>query len=54
VLARLRAGVGDALWLAETERGCRLTAQDPDVERQMGLLRRVMVERRSVLGRLVD
>jgi putative addiction module antidote len=52
VLARLNIAKGDTLFLTEGPDGYRLTPYDPDFERQMGLLRKVMGERRNVLKEL--
>ena len=52
VLARLNIGKGDTLFLTEGPDGYRLTPYDPDFERQMGLLRKVMAGRRNVLKEL--
>ncbi len=52
VLARLNIGKGDTLFLTEGPDGYRLTPYDPDFERQMGHLRKVMAERRNVLKEL--
>lgn len=52
VLARLNIGKGDHLFLTDAPDGYRLTPYNPDFERQMGLVRRVMNERRNVLKEL--
>ena len=52
VLARLNIAKGDSLFLTDSPDGYRLTPYDPDFERQMGLVRRVMNERRNVLKEL--
>ena len=52
VLARLNINKGDTLFLTEGPDGYRLTQYDPEFERQMGLLRKVMGERRNVLKEL--
>ncbi len=52
VLARLNVEKGDNLFLTDAPDGCRITAYDPDFERQMSLVRRVMNERRNVLKEL--
>ncbi len=52
VLARLRVGKGDALFLVESPEGYRLTPYDPEFEQQMELAERVMRQRRNVLKEL--
>jgi len=52
VLARLKIEKGDTLFLTDAPDGYRITPYDPDFERQMGLARRVMRERRNVLKEL--
>ena len=52
VLARLNVEKGDNLFLTDAPDGYRITAYDPDFERQMTLVRRVMNERRNVLKEL--
>ena len=52
VLARLNIGKGGHLFLTDAPDGYRLTPYNPDFERQMGLVRRVMNERRNVLKEL--
>lgn len=52
VLARLNIEKGDNLFLTDSPDGYRLTPYNPDFERQMGLVRRVMNERRNVLKEL--
>ena len=52
VLARLNVEKGDNLFLTDAPDGYRITAYDPDFERQMSLVRRVMNERRNVLKEL--
>ena len=52
VLAHLNIDKGDTLFLTDSPDGYRITAYDPDFERQMGLVRRVMNERRNVLREL--
>ena len=52
VLARLKIEKGDALYLTEAPEGYRITAYDPDFERQMTLARKVMRDRRNVLREL--
>jgi putative addiction module antidote len=52
VLARLNIEKGDSLFLTDSPDGYRITPYNPDFERQMGLVRRVMNERRNVLKEL--
>jgi putative addiction module antidote len=49
VLARLRAGVGDALFLTEAPDGVRLTAADPDFASKMEAAEAIMREDRDIL-----
>jgi putative addiction module antidote len=51
-LARLKVVKGDTLFLTESPEGFRITPYDPEFERQMGLARKVMRERREVLREL--
>lgn len=52
VLARLRVGPGDALYVSEAPDGVRLTAHDPEFERQMELAEQIMRRDRNVLRAL--
>lgn len=52
VLARLRVGPGDALYVSEAPDGVRLTAHDPEFERQMDLAEQIMRRDRNVLRAL--
>ena len=52
ILARLKVGKGDTLFVTETSNGLRLTPYDADFETQMIAARRVMKRRRSVLREL--
>lgn len=52
VLARLRVGPGDQLYLTEAPDGVRLTAVDPDFEDQMEVAERIMRRDRNVLRAL--
>jgi len=52
VLARLRAEVGDNLYLSETPDGFHLTAHDPEFEQQMELARKIMRKNRDILRAL--
>lgn len=52
VLARLRVGPGDTLYLTEAPDGVRLTATDPDFAAKMAVAERVMREDRDILRAL--
>src|SRR5690606_32685079 len=52
VLARLRLGEGDAVYLTESPDGYRLTPYDAEFERQMRAAESVMRENRDVLRQL--
>ena len=52
VLARLKVEKGDTVFLTDAPDGYRITAYDPDFERQMELARKVMRERKNVLREL--
>ena len=52
VLARLNIEKGDSLFLTDAPDGYRITPYNPDFDRQMTLVRRVMNERRNVLSEL--
>jgi len=52
VLARLKVGKGDTLFLMESPEGYRITPYDPEFEEQMELAQRVMRQRRNVLKEL--
>lgn len=52
VLARLRVGPGDALYLTEAPDGVRLSATDPDFEEQMKVAEEIMRRDRNVLRAL--
>ena len=49
VLARLRVGEGDALYLTEAPDGVRLSAADPDFDAKMKLAEQIMREDRDIL-----
>lgn len=49
LLARLRAGVGDTLYVSETPDGIRITAADPAFEAKMALAEQIMREDRDIL-----
>ncbi len=52
VLARLRVGKGDTLYVVETPRGVELTPYDPDLAAQMDAAEAIMREDRDVLKKL--
>lgn len=52
LLARLRAGVGDTLYVTEAPDGFRITAADPDFAAQMEAAERIMRRDRNVLRAL--
>ncbi|NJD32295.1 MAG: AbrB/MazE/SpoVT family DNA-binding domain-containing protein [Gammaproteobacteria bacterium] len=52
VLARLKIGKGDTLYLTESPDGYRLTPYDPEFEQQMDTARKIMKRRRAVLREL--
>ncbi|WP_206240075.1 AbrB/MazE/SpoVT family DNA-binding domain-containing protein [Novosphingobium terrae] len=49
LLAKLRAGVGDTLYISETPDGIRITAADPSFEAKMALAEQIMREDRDIL-----
>ncbi|EGD60874.1 AbrB-family transcriptional regulator [Novosphingobium nitrogenifigens DSM 19370] len=49
LLAKLRAGVGDMLYVSETPDGIRITAADPSFEARMALAEEIMREDRDIL-----
>jgi putative addiction module antidote len=49
LLARLRAGVGDTLFVSEAPDGVRLTAANPDFADKMELAEAIMREDRDIL-----
>ena len=49
LLARLRAGVGDTLFVSEAPDGVRLTASDPDFAARMAAAEAIMREDRDIL-----
>ncbi len=49
LLAKLRAGVGDTLYVTETPDGLRITAADPSFEAKMALAEQIMREDRDIL-----
>ena len=49
ILARLRVGQGDQLFLSEGPDGFRITASNPDFERQMAAAEEIMKSDRDIL-----
>lgn len=49
LLSRLRAGVGDMLYVSETPDGIRITAANPDFAAKMELAEAIMREDRDIL-----
>jgi putative addiction module antidote len=49
VLASLKVGEGDTLYVTQTPGGVKITPYDPEFEAQMKAARRVMKKRRNVL-----
>lgn len=49
LLAKLRAGVGDTLYVSETPDGIRITAGNPDFAAKMDLADQIMREDRDIL-----
>ncbi len=52
VLASLKVGEGDTLYVTQTTGGVKITPYDPEFEAQMKAARRVMKKRRNVLREL--
>lgn len=52
LLARLRAGIGDSLFVSEAPDGVRLSAHDPDFAEQMAAAEEIMREDRNILRAL--
>lgn len=52
LLAKLRAGVGDTLYVSETPEGIRITAADPAFAAKMALAEQIMREDRDILRTL--
>ena len=52
VLGKLRAELGDSIFLSETPDGFRITAHDPEFERQMNLAEKIMRDNRDILRAL--
>lgn len=52
LLARLRAGIGDSLFVTEAPDGIRISAADPDFAAQMDMAEAIMREDRNILRAL--
>ena len=52
ILAKLRVGKGDSVYVIETPNGIELTPYDPEVDRQMEAARKIMKRRRGLLREL--
>lgn len=52
MLAKLRAEVGDQIFVSETPDGFHITMHDPEFERQMDVARKIMRENRDILRAL--
>ncbi len=52
LLARLKLGKGDTLYLTDSPDGMRITPHDPVFEQQMQAAREIMKSRRAVLREL--
>ena len=52
LLARLRAGIGDVLFVSDAPDGVRLTAHDPEFEETMAIAEDVMRKDRNILRAL--
>lgn len=52
LLARLRVGLGDEVYVSEAPDGIRITASDPSFARQMEVAERIMREDRDILREL--
>jgi putative addiction module antidote len=49
LLSRLRAGVGDTLYVSEAPDGIRITAADPSFEAKLAVAEQIMREDRDIL-----
>lgn len=52
LLTKLRAGLGDTLYVSETPDGVRVTASNPDFEAKMALAEQIMRDDRDILRAL--
>ncbi|MEZ5744021.1 MAG: AbrB/MazE/SpoVT family DNA-binding domain-containing protein [Sphingomonadaceae bacterium] len=51
-LAHLQVGVGDTLYVTDTENGILLSKTDPEFAEQMEIAERIMEEDRAILAKL--
>ena len=49
ILAKLRAGLGDTLYVSETPEGIRIIAANPDFAEKMAFAEQIMREDRDIL-----
>ena len=49
ILAKLRAGLGDTLYVSESPEGIRIIAANPDFAEKMALAEQIMREDRDIL-----
>ncbi len=49
MLAKLRADVGDSIFVSETPDGYHISSHDPEFERRMAAAERIMREDRDIL-----
>jgi putative addiction module antidote len=49
VLAKLRAGIGDTLFVTESPDGIRISASDPSFEAKMAVAEQIMRDDRDIL-----
>jgi len=49
LLAKLRAGIGDTLYVSESPDGIRITAANPEFEARMAMAEQIMREDRDIL-----
>ena len=54
LLTRLRVGKGDELYVTELPDGIKLAPYDPEFERKMDVVERIMREDRDLLRKLAD
>lgn len=52
LLVKLRAGLGDTLYVSETPDGVRVTASNPEFEAKMALAEQIMRDDRDILRAL--
>lgn len=54
VLARLKVGLGDELWIKEIPAGIELPPASPEETEQLRVMRKVMRDNHEVLKKLAD